>query len=516
MTSATVIVPTVAGGPQVSRLLESLADRPAGVEVLVVDNGSAGRGVRDLGDRFAGVRVIRLESNAGYTCAVNLAAREAAGDALVLLNDDCFCDPGYVEAIVAPLDRAAGVTMVAGVMREARDPARIDTAGMQLDGTLLVFDYLNGEPLALLDGDVPDPIGPSGAAAAFDREAFLAAGGFDEGLFAYWEDVDLVLRMRLGGQRCVLAPLRPRDARPLGDARTGLEGQEPADGLRPRLRASQVERVARPGSPGEGAGRRRSRLPGPDRGRPQRRGDRRQGTRFSRGEAPGAVSGSGARRPADARRSAADPSSEGPQARSAAGLRARKAVRAPVSGELGFVITGEDRLVVALDADLPTKLAVGAGNCLFVSGSCSHPRRSIRRLALAVDGERHEVIAHGMPSHDAGSAPAVEGPGSDSRDRAGAAWGGFWGIVPVPAVGAPRTAVVDLIADLNGGQAAALRLGEVELLPRLESTGVEANTLPRATARWSRSAWPPSSRPRSCSRPNSPRSARKRTVAGSA
>jgi GT2 family glycosyltransferase len=77
---------------------------------------------------------------------------------------------------------------------------------MQLDGTLLVFDYLNGEPLALLDRDVPDPIGPSGAAAAFDREAFLAAGGFDENLFAYWEDVDLVLRMRLGGQRCALAP----------------------------------------------------------------------------------------------------------------------------------------------------------------------------------------------------------------------------------------------------------------------------------------------------------------------
>lgn len=206
MSSATVIVPTVAGGPQVARLLESLRDRPAGVEVLVVDNASADPEVRHLGDRFGGVSVIRLESNMGYSRAVNLAAREAAGDALVLLNDDCFCDPGYVEAIVAPLDRAAGVTMVAGVMREARDPSRIDTAGMQLDGTLLVFDYLNGEPVALLDGDVADPIGPSGAAAAFDREAFLAAGGFDENLFAYWEDVDLVLRMRLGGQRCVLAP----------------------------------------------------------------------------------------------------------------------------------------------------------------------------------------------------------------------------------------------------------------------------------------------------------------------
>src|SRR5438093_4107959 len=95
--------------------------------------------------------------------------------------------------------------MAAGVMLEARQPSRIDTAGMQLDRTLLVFDYLNGEPVACLDQGVPDPIGPSGAAAAFDREAFLAAGGFDERLFAYWEDVDLVLRMRAGGERCALA-----------------------------------------------------------------------------------------------------------------------------------------------------------------------------------------------------------------------------------------------------------------------------------------------------------------------
>ena len=57
--------------------------------------------------------------------------------------------------------------MAAGVMRDARRPELIDTAGMELDRTLLVFDYLNGEPLAVLDGPVADPIGPSGAAAAF-------------------------------------------------------------------------------------------------------------------------------------------------------------------------------------------------------------------------------------------------------------------------------------------------------------------------------------------------------------
>ena len=73
-----------------------------------------------------------------------------------------------------------------------------------VDHTLLAFDYLNGEPLSILDGDVPDPPCPVGAAAAFDREAFNAVGGFDERIFAYWEEVELSLRMIRDGGRCRL------------------------------------------------------------------------------------------------------------------------------------------------------------------------------------------------------------------------------------------------------------------------------------------------------------------------
>ncbi len=150
--------------------------------------------------------MLRLERNAGYTGAINLGVERADGDIVVLLNDDCVVDPGFVEKIIAPIDPGDGVVMAAGVMRDWRDRSLIDSAGMELDQTLLVFDYLNGEPVSRLGGGVADPIGPSGAAAAFDRASFRSVGGFDEGLFAYWEDVDLVLRLRRLGLRCALAP----------------------------------------------------------------------------------------------------------------------------------------------------------------------------------------------------------------------------------------------------------------------------------------------------------------------
>jgi GT2 family glycosyltransferase len=203
--SPSVLVPSRGPAARLARLLDSLATQTVTPEVIVVDNASAGGEVTALCEEREGVEAIRLERNAGFSAAMNLAAGRASGDVLVLLNDDCRCDPDFVERIAAALDPAAGVTMAAGVLRDAARPGVIDTAGLQLDATLLASDYLNGRPLSVLDEGVPDPVGPSGAAAAFDRGAFLGVGGFDERLFAYWEDTDLALRLIRDGSRCRLA-----------------------------------------------------------------------------------------------------------------------------------------------------------------------------------------------------------------------------------------------------------------------------------------------------------------------
>lgn len=205
---ATIVVPTRRAGARLERLLASLAgpgERGEAAEVIVVDNASGDPGLASLGERHPGVEVLALERNEGYSAAVNRAARRARGDVLAVINDDVVAAPGFVEEICAPIDPGSGVVMAAAVMCERGDPGRIDSAGVEIDRTLLIFDYLNGEPISVLDAGVPDPIGPSGGAAAYDREAFLAAGGFDESLFAYWEDADLALRLHATGGRCRLA-----------------------------------------------------------------------------------------------------------------------------------------------------------------------------------------------------------------------------------------------------------------------------------------------------------------------
>ena len=191
--------------PLAIRLMESLREAGDGFETVIVDNGTGAEELDLAAGKLEGASIVRLERNFGYARAVNEGARRAQGDALVLLTDDSLVDRGYVERIASALDPTAGVVMGAGVMRDAGAPALIETAGIEMDRTLLAYDYLNGEPLEVLDGDVRDPAGPSGAAAAVWRDAFRQVGGFDENLFAYLEDVDLVIRLRREGGSCRLA-----------------------------------------------------------------------------------------------------------------------------------------------------------------------------------------------------------------------------------------------------------------------------------------------------------------------
>ena len=191
--AASVIVASRGPAERLSRLLESLAAQTVTHETIVVDNASPAGIVGEVCAEYDFARSIRLERNAGFSMPVNLGVREAAGERIVLINDDCVVDPDFVERVVAPLDPCAGVVMTSSVMRDLADDRLIDSAGMELDRTLLVYDYMNGLPISALEDGAPDPIGPSAAAAAFDRDAFLAVGGFDERIFAYWEDVDLVL-----------------------------------------------------------------------------------------------------------------------------------------------------------------------------------------------------------------------------------------------------------------------------------------------------------------------------------
>jgi N-acetylglucosaminyl-diphospho-decaprenol L-rhamnosyltransferase len=198
-----VYIPNWNGGEHLARALESLRTQTIDVDVVVADNGSSDGSDAMVAECFPEVWLLRLGENRGFGTALNRAVEAHPADAIVLLNNDAAAEPRFVEALLDGL--GDGVDSVAGVMLQESDPGSIDSAGVVADRTLMGFDYLHGEPIAAA-ASAPAPLGPTGGAALYRREAFEAVGGFDERIFLYYEDLDLALRLAARGGSCQLAP----------------------------------------------------------------------------------------------------------------------------------------------------------------------------------------------------------------------------------------------------------------------------------------------------------------------
>ena len=175
-------------------------------EVIVVDNGSRDGSIEYLRDQHPSVRVIALGKNTGFAHAANRGISAATGDLVALVNTDVVLEPDWLRRLVGALELDPGAASVACKMLSHEDPTRLYDAGdvLRRDGVCEQrgrFDRDDGR------WDAPGEVfGACAGAALYRRQAVLGTGGFDERFFAYLEDVDLALRLRLAGWRCHYEP----------------------------------------------------------------------------------------------------------------------------------------------------------------------------------------------------------------------------------------------------------------------------------------------------------------------
>jgi GT2 family glycosyltransferase len=202
--SAEVLVPHHNRAESLRHTLDALRRQTHPTPVRVVDNDSSD-GTRQMLEReFPEVACTPLDSNLGFGAALNRGVEASDAEVLIFLNNDAVPDERFCEELLAT-QAASGAEMVAACL--GRPDGLIESLGIEVDRSLIAYDVAFGEERGGAFENHPDPpLAPSGGAAGFVREAFLAAGGFDEGFFAYLEDVDLGIRMRMLGMRCVLAP----------------------------------------------------------------------------------------------------------------------------------------------------------------------------------------------------------------------------------------------------------------------------------------------------------------------
>jgi GT2 family glycosyltransferase len=179
------------------------------VEILVIDNGSSTHDSRSYLASCSADRVLRYEVPFNHSLLNNLAAREAGGEFLLLLNDDTEAlheewltrlveqgqrpDVGGVGAwLIYPDGRTQHNGIALGIGRVATPI-----------GTALTHDGLDRGMGRL----VRDVSAVTGACLLVRKQLYLELGGLDaEQLPTSFNDVDFCLRLRQRGYRIVQCP----------------------------------------------------------------------------------------------------------------------------------------------------------------------------------------------------------------------------------------------------------------------------------------------------------------------
>ncbi|MFY9820624.1 MAG: glycosyltransferase family 2 protein, partial [Thermoanaerobaculia bacterium] len=212
-----IVIPTHDTRELTLACLASLFRSPVpGMEVLVVDDASRDGTAEAVQEQFPQVVVQRHETAERFTRAANHGLARAGGDILMLLNSDTEVEAKGLAALPAIFEQEPALGIAGALLHypggspqwsggREPTPAWFFALASGLPALLrrLPF-YRRLRPLA-----GPGPVRVdwvTGAAMAFRRQVWDAAGPLDEGFRFYAQDLDFCLRARRAGWEVAVRP----------------------------------------------------------------------------------------------------------------------------------------------------------------------------------------------------------------------------------------------------------------------------------------------------------------------
>jgi GT2 family glycosyltransferase len=203
-----VIIPNWNGKRFLEECIDSIkAQTFQDFETILVDNGSMDGSVQFVQEKYGGyVRIIRNERNLGFAGGNNVGIRAAKGEYIVLLNNDTWTDPRWLEELVKATEVDSCIGMWGSKIYSYDKRDQIEAVG-----ELIYWDGLS-RARGQFDQDqgqyemMEEILFPPGCGAMYRKTVLDEIGLFDEDFFAYGDDTEIGIRARLAGWKSLYVP----------------------------------------------------------------------------------------------------------------------------------------------------------------------------------------------------------------------------------------------------------------------------------------------------------------------
>ncbi len=214
-----VVVVAYLSGEVIGALLDSIpASSDLPIMTIVVDNSPADDGTADIVSSRPGVRLIPTPHNPGYGAGMNIGAAALPQSVkwIVIANPDLVISPGAIDALIAAAERLPRAALLGPLVRNSDGSVypsarKLPSLRTGIGHAIFVRVWPGNPWTASYRNDLATiterRVGwLSGSFLLVRRDAFDQVGGFDDGYFMYFEDVDLARNLDLAGWRVYFTP----------------------------------------------------------------------------------------------------------------------------------------------------------------------------------------------------------------------------------------------------------------------------------------------------------------------
>ena len=208
MTTIFTLIPNLNGEDTIEKCVNSLLSQTVKNKIIVIENGSTDNSLTILKKNYPDIEIIENSKNLGFAGGVNQGIKKAVelgAEYIALFNNDAVADKKWLEELINVIKESPKVGIIAPKILSA-DKKHLDSTGDQYTNWGLPYPRGRKEEISGQYNSPERVFSASGGASLYRVSMLKEIGLFDEGFFAYYEDVDISFRAQLAGWKVAYEP----------------------------------------------------------------------------------------------------------------------------------------------------------------------------------------------------------------------------------------------------------------------------------------------------------------------